>query len=65
MTSSDEKFGKKAKHSDCVQDSVLDEALRSHLNSSESDVERFEDLMRQLRHVSAGGHFTRDEMNER
>lgn len=32
---------------------------------SEGDAQGFESLMKQLRQVNAGGHFSRDEMNER
>jgi predicted transcriptional regulator len=32
---------------------------------SEGDAQGFESLMKQLQHVNAGAHFSRDEMNER
>ena len=32
---------------------------------SEGDAQGFESLMKHLQHVNAGGHFSRDEMNER
>jgi predicted transcriptional regulator len=47
---------------------TLNEAFREWLRqfaSSKSDVQAFDDLMETLRHVNAGRHFTRDELNER
>jgi hypothetical protein len=47
---------------------TLNQAFREWLvqfASQSGDVQEFDALMRRLRHVRAGRHFTRDEMNER
>jgi uncharacterized protein len=47
---------------------TLNEAFREWLKqfaASKSDVEAFDSLMKRLKHVNAGRHFTRDELNER
>jgi hypothetical protein len=47
---------------------TLNEAFREWLKqfaSNKSDVEAFDSLMKRLKHVNAGRHFTRDELNER
>jgi len=47
---------------------TLNEAFREWLKqftSSRDNVAAFDDLMDSLKHVNAGRHFTRDELNER
>lgn len=47
---------------------TLNEVFRewlSHYASKHSGAKEYKSLMKRLRHVRAGRHFTRDEMNER
>jgi predicted transcriptional regulator len=47
---------------------TLNAAFREWLEQfaeSEGDAHGFDALMKQLAHVDAGGHFSRDDMNER
>jgi hypothetical protein len=49
---------------------TLNDAFREWLGDyaardREIAAQRFRDLMQDLRHIDAGAHFTRDEMNER
>jgi predicted transcriptional regulator len=36
-----------------------------HFTGSEGDAQNYRELMKNMRHIKAGGHFTRDELNER
>ena len=50
------------------QHKTLNVAFREwllHFTRQAGDVQEFEALMKQLRHVNAGRRFSRDEMNER
>jgi hypothetical protein len=47
---------------------TLNEAFREWLQqfaASKGDAEAFDNVMERLKHVNAGRHFTRDELNER
>jgi hypothetical protein len=51
-----------------AQHKTLNAAFREWLQSftgRSGNAEGFDSLMKRLKHVSAGRHFTRDEMNER
>ena len=51
-----------------AQRSTLNEAFREWLRQytqSAGDAQSFDAMMRQLQHVDAGRHFSRNEMNER
>jgi len=37
----------------------------AQLNASTGEAKEFDAMMKRMRHVEAGEHFTRDEMNER
>jgi len=66
--SADEDLIEKARALAHSQRTTLNEAFRGWLaqfTASEGDAQSFHALMQQLRHVDAGGHYTRDEMNER
>jgi hypothetical protein len=36
-----------------------------HFTCSEGDAQSYRSLMKHMRHIDAGGHFPRDELNER
>lgn len=66
--SADEDLIEKARSVARAQRSTLNVAFREWLvqfTSSDGDAHRFDALMASLRNVDAGGHFTRDELNER
>lgn len=66
--SADEDLIEKARSIARAQRTTLNAAFREWLASftaSEGDTQRFDALMKSLRNVDAGRHFTRDEMNER
>jgi hypothetical protein len=66
--SADEHLIEKARLIARSQRKTLNAAFREWLEqftASEGNVESYEALMKRLSHVKAGGHFTRDEMNER
>ena len=37
----------------------------THFTASEGDTHSYRTLMKQMRHIDAGGHYTREELNER
>jgi len=66
--SADEDLIEKARSVARAQRRTLNDAFRDWLQqfaSSEGDAQVFDLLMGRLRHVDAGGHYTRDELNER
>ncbi len=66
--SADEELIEKARAVARAQRRTLNAAFRDWLNqfaASEGDVQSFDALMRRLRHVDAGKHYTREELNER
>ena len=66
--SADEDLIEKARLIARSQRRTLNAAFREWLEqftASEGDAESFDALMKNLRNVDAGGHFTRDELNER
>jgi len=66
--SADEDLIEKARLIARSQRRSLNAAFREWLEqftASEGDAESFDALMKNLRNVDAGGHFTRDELNER
>ena len=66
--SADEDLIEKARTLARSQRMTLNEAFRQWLaqfTASAGDAQRFDSLMRQMRHIKAGGHYTRDELNER
>ena len=66
--SADEDLIEKARTLARSQRTTLNEAFRQWLaqfTASEGDAQNFDSLMQQMRHIKAGGHYTRDEMNER
>jgi predicted transcriptional regulator len=66
--SADEDLIEKARSLARSQRKTLNTAFREWLvqfTSSEGDAQNFEALMKRLRHVRAGRHFTREETNER
>jgi len=51
-----------------AQRTTLNAAFREWLTeftASSGDAQSYDALMQRLRHIKAGGHFSRDEMNER
>jgi predicted transcriptional regulator len=66
--SAEEDLIEKARQIARSQRRTLNAAFREWLEqftASEGDVPGFDALMKDLRHVDAGGHFSRDELNER
>jgi hypothetical protein len=68
--SADEDLIEKARSVARSQHRSLNDAFREWLtqftaSDGEAAAARYRELMKQLRHVNAGGHFTRDELNER
>jgi hypothetical protein len=66
--SADEDLIEKARLLARAQRTTLNAAFREWLvefTASEGNAKAFDALMKDLRRVDAGGHFTRDEMNER
>ncbi len=66
--SADEDLIEKARSIARTRRTTLNAAFRewlAHFTASEGDPQRFDALMKGLRNVDAGRHFTRDEMNER
>jgi predicted transcriptional regulator len=66
--SADEDLIEKARLLARAQRTTLNAAFREWLvefTASEGEAKAFDALMKDLRTVDAGGHFTRDEMNER
>ncbi len=66
--SADEDLIERARLIAQAQRTTLNAAFREWLESftsSTGDAQSFDALMKRLRHVDAGRHFTRDEMNER
>jgi predicted transcriptional regulator len=66
--SADEDLIEKARAIAQAQRTTLNAAFREWLAqyaTSEGDAERFDALMKSLRRVNAGRHFSRDELNER
>ena len=50
------------------QHRTLNAAFREwlmHFTASEGDAQSYRALMKHMRHIDAGGHSTRDELNER
>ncbi len=66
--SADENLIEKARLIARSQRRTLNAAFREWLDqftASEGDVKTYDALMKSLSHVKAGGHFSRDELNER
>jgi predicted transcriptional regulator len=68
--SADEDLIEKARSVARAQRRSLNDAFREWLEQytttdGEAAAARFDELMKELRHVNAGRHFTRDELNER
>jgi len=66
--SADEDLIEKARAIAKGQRRTLNDAFREWLRqftASDGDVHSFDALMIRLKHIDAGGHFTRDELNER
>jgi hypothetical protein len=66
--SADEDLIEKARLLARAQRTTLNAAFREWLvefTASEGNAKAFDVMMKDLRRVNAGGHFTRDEMNER
>jgi hypothetical protein len=66
--SADEELIEKARTIARSQRTTLNAAFREWLSqytASPGDKQSFDALMKRLKHVDSGGHFTRDEMNER
>ncbi len=66
--SADDDLIEKARAIARAQRKTLNTAFREWLvqfTASEGDARNFEALMKNLRHIRAGRHFTREEMNER
>jgi hypothetical protein len=66
--SADEDLIDRARSIAHAQRRTLNAAFREWLTQfaqSAGDTQGFDALMMQMRHVNAGGHFTRDDMNER
>ena len=66
--SADEDLIERARFMARGQRRTLNAAFREWLTQftqSAGDAQSFDALMKQLRHVDAGGRFSRDEMNER
>lgn len=66
--SADEDLIEKARAIARAQKTTLNAAFREWLTqfaSSEGDAHGFDALMKDLHNVDAGGHYTRDQLNER
>jgi predicted transcriptional regulator len=66
--SADEDLIERARSIARAQRRTLNAAFREWLTQfaeSAGDAQGFDALMKQMRHVDSGGHFSRDEMNER
>jgi len=66
--SADEDLIEKARSLARAQRKTLNAVFREWLiqfTASKGDAQSFDALMRRMRHIHAGGHYTRDEMNER
>ena len=66
--SADEHLIELARNKAKEQHTTLNEAFREWLvqfTAQEDRVQRYKDLMHQLRYVRAGRHYSRDELNER
>jgi predicted transcriptional regulator len=66
--SADEDLIERARLLASSQHRTLNAAFREWLTqftASEGDAQSFDSLMKSLRHIKAGSHYTRDEMNER
>jgi thiamine pyrophosphate-dependent acetolactate synthase large subunit-like protein len=66
--SADEHLIELARNKAREQHTTLNEAFREWLvqfTAQEERVKQYKDLMRELRHISPGRRFSRDEMNER
>lgn len=66
--SADEDLIEKARSIARAQRKTLNAAFREwlmHFTASEGEAQSYRELMKSMRHIKAGGHFTRDELNER
>lgn len=66
--SAEEELIERARFVAKTQNTTLNAAFREWLQQFTSTVgraERYKALMNDLRHIDSGGHFTRDELNER
>ncbi len=66
--SADEDLIERARSVARTQRTTLNAAFREWLmqfTASSGDVQSYDALMQRLRHIKAGGHYSRDEMNER
>ena len=66
--SADEDLIEKARSLAKSQRRTLNDAFREWLRqftANDGDAQGFEALMDRLKHIDAGGHFTRDQLNER
>ncbi len=66
--SADEELIEQARLVARSQRKTLNQAFREwllHYTARSGTAQEIDSLMKRLRHINAGGHFTRDEMNER
>ena len=66
--SADEDLIEKARAIARGQRRTLNAAFRewlTHFTASEGDAQSYRALMKHMRHIDAGGRYTRDELNER
>ncbi len=66
--SADEDLIEKARSIARAQRRTLNDAFREWLRqftASEGDAQGFDALMKRMKHIDSGGHYTRDELNER
>jgi hypothetical protein len=66
--SADEDLIEKARATAKAQRRTLNDAFREWLRqftASDGDAQSFDALMQRMKHVNAGGNYTRDQLNER
>jgi len=66
--SADQDLIEKARSIAKAQRRTLNEAFREWLRQfteSDGDAQGFDALMERMKHIDSGGHYTRDELNER
>lgn len=66
--SADEDLIEKARATAKAQRRTLNDAFREWLTNftaSDGEVQAFDALMKRMKHVDSGGHYTRAELNER
>lgn len=66
--SADEDLIEKARATAKAQRRTLNDAFREWLTqftANDGDAQGFDALMKRMKHIDSGGHYTRDELNER